>query len=158
MASTGSYSLPLENLRILVANSSTFQTWVGAIDATAALARIYKIAKAEAGLVRPFCMVDHESTSKTKIAEPNTFEPSGALRLFFEDVPDDSDASNEAIIEAFTNEVGGIIDDMEALAGTDGFLMATGFNESSPPTRYQRSKSQSEGDIIQCSWFVDWGV
>lgn len=125
-APTGTESKLLDNLRTLVANSSSFQTWVGAENATVAKASV-TIEESAPGSNRPFAIVGFDSPPEREASAGGTrnyFELRTTLWLAFEAAISDTDSPEDSLYE-FTNTVGAIIGEMELLAGTGGYLNAT---------------------------------
>jgi len=164
VSATGPLSLPLENLRTLLANSATFKTWVGAADVTAAKDRIYLAGVAGTAYTRPYAVVMQAGAGGLeRVAEADgaakRFIASGRLLLALEDdVPSDYQSSYADAELDFTNTIGAIISEMEALAGTSGFLAVKHIAIHSGPARSDADEKSSTGDYYQIVLEVEWGI
>jgi len=163
IAGTGMISLPLENLRTLLANSSTFQDWVGAAGTpeqkiVAAKNRIYLVGYDSDSVVRPFACI---SWGEDWVAEAigggasHSFSCRGSLWLLFEDaVAVANQGDHEDAAFAFTNEVGQIISDIESLAASSELFAAQSFEQQVAP---RRASKDEPVDIYQVLFRVRWG-
>jgi len=158
VAASGFVSKPLGYLRTTLAASSTFQTWTGAADATEALDYIYVVstptddADDEANVPdAPFALVDWgEDFARTAEADGarNHFVLSGSLALLLRGAVDaDHDDADAAM--TFLNAVGGIMADLEALAGTAGYLDIREMSFIERPARPGTDEAQTHGDFYQ---------
>lgn len=142
-------SLPLHYLRLMVADSATFRTWVGAADQAEALARLYL--NKETAPIKPFGVTAWDSNwgrEATSGGARNYFEQAGDLMLMFED--DVAAGLSEAdAYYTFTNTVGAILAEMEALAGTAGYLNITSITVENGPARPGSDEEQTIGDFYQ---------
>ena len=164
---SGMLSLPLENLRTLVAASAAFQAWVGATGETeaeliaSAKEHIYLVGLDGDNVVnaRPFAVVDHgESWTLTRLAEPHTYRATGSLLLCFEDNVDAAHAGSIPDAQlAFTNMVGDVVEDMFEKAGTDTYLAVSQITLVRGPSRSAETQQKTEGDFMQIVLQVDWG-
>lgn len=121
VAAAGMFSLPLDYLRDMLANSSNFQTWTTTLNATAAKARTHVIGAADTATL-PLAVVgwasfERESTSG---GSRNFFEGGGPIALLFVAAAGADTEENEGF--TFVNDIGGILADVEALAGQAGYL------------------------------------
>ena len=160
----GEYSLPLHYLRETLAASSSFQTWIGTTGTSAeklAAARLRIHYYGTESATRPFAVVSFaESFSRYMIsggARHFFATSSNPIRLTFDaDIAvADVDALSEALFK-FTNQIGAIFTNMEALAGTAGYLAFTEYTIDNP-TRCkidQREANDSAMDI----WQIDTTV
>jgi hypothetical protein len=162
---SGAISLPLSHFRTLLSNSSNFQSWVGAADATEALNSIYLVAIDEPiASKRPFALVRqtqpgsvrHEAIAGGSVQQ---FLDSGALEVLFEAAVASGNAASHVDAEmAFTNDIGAFFSDMEALAGSGAYLTMTAWNIAAGPARAHPDESESEGDYYQMLIRVEWGI
>ena len=155
---SGPLSLPLDNLRTLLANCPSFQTWVGAADAAEALAAISLVAVET--VERPLAIVMQApgrgwASRQNAGGAANWFSQSGTLLILFED-----DVEAEAIEPdaelTFTNLVGAIISEMQDLAGSGGHLNVTSIAIKDGPSRSDFSEKESTGDYYQVVLEVGW--
>ena len=163
VAGTGAICLPLENLKTLLANCAAFQTWTSTADATAAAARIALFAEAASGRTLPdsviFWGADNDiGSNKIAGGAGNSYDRQGTADIFFtSDIAttyaDYEDTLDELMV-AFLNDVGGIMDDMDELAGTDEYLNVTGWQKVSGPTR--SGKEETEEPLVQIVMRVMW--
>lgn len=120
---TGHLSLPLDYLRKTVAASASFQSWTGTADATAALARVHLVNAAPAA-TRPLAAIDwarNHSSTREADGTHAWFTRQGTLSLLLRDTIATSTSDEDAALD-FLNKVGALWADMEALAGTSGYL------------------------------------
>lgn len=161
VAPSGHLSLPLSYLRATVAGSASFRVWVGvdADDAAGALARVYPF-QTGAATVRPFAVVEwaRSYTRKRRAGgSRNWFEASGALLLTFRETLTEADPADAGF--AFGNQVGAIIEEMEELAGTAGYLDIQESRLVEGPWRPEEDEVKAIGyDFFQCSWEVEFSA
>jgi len=165
VSASAAISLPLENLRTLVAASANFQAWVGAGDASEAKEHVYRVAAdSPFSSKRPFALVRNADPGEVEHASEaggaaQYFVESGALELYFEDAVAEANQDSHADAElAFLNTVGAIMGDMEALAGSGTYLTMTGWQILAGPTRSHPDETESGGDFYQVLLKVTWGV
>lgn len=115
---------PQANLRTLIANSSTFQTEVGAVDASAALARIeYYSAPGLVALPRPRAILGSSGQIRMDKVASTGWEVDAPLEFEFQRESDPADKDDPAAGYAtFYGIVEDIIDDIAELSGSNGFL------------------------------------
>lgn len=150
----GMVSLPLHYLRLSIADSAAFRTWVGASTQAEALARIY--INRETTPTRPFAVVAWDRNwSREAISGGgrNYFEQRGDLMLMFED--DIADGLDEAdAYFTFTNTVGAIIEDIEELAGQAGYLNVVSIAVENGPARPTEDEKQETSDYYQALYRI----
>jgi hypothetical protein len=174
---TGILSLPLDRMRTLLASCEAFQTWVGvdsedvgtATGIAEAKEHVYLLGLAEGqtqgasarSARRPLVIV---SWGEDADGEPDS-EPcdywlhSGSLWVMFEHLadPDSESLSTEDAVLSFANDVGGILEDMYALAGTAGYLTVTQWRKIAGPARMDpESVSAGELDVCQLAIEMAW--
>jgi hypothetical protein len=155
----GLFSLPMKYLRDALAQSSNFQAWVEADNATEALESIHLVKISGSSYTRPFALIDFgEDYDRFREAGGNVshFVPSGSLLLMFEmDVASENEDSWQDACLAFTNTVGAIIADIEALSGQAGYLNIKHW-ELKKLQRSLEDEEITEGDyymmIIEAEW------
>jgi len=147
-------SLPLHYLRLMPADSATFRTWVGAADQAEALARVY--VNREASPVRPFAVAAWATNwgrEATSGGGRNYFEQVGDLMLMFED--DIAAGLDEAdAYYTFTNTVGAILAEIEALAGQAGYLNIVSIAVENGPARPGSDEKQTTDDFYQALYRI----
>lgn len=154
-------SLQISNARTLLSNSTTFQTWVGAASAAAALSRIHMVTGGDGAPTRPYAVVswaaDAYSATAVSGGYGHTYEESGAVEVLFENsVGSGNSADSDAAFEHM-NAVGGIVADLAAIAGSGSYLNVKRFSLSAGPARSR--DSQGEGtDYVQSVWRLEWGA
>jgi hypothetical protein len=141
---SGMLSLPMECLRVLLANCTAWQSWTGTANATLAKARIYlhdipapaadegSYTASELQTIRPFARIDDwmpergfgdEPWKSSRVAERSAFRTTGKLVLDFSDDVDASDTANATDTKLrFTNRVGGVIEELLGKAGSSDYL------------------------------------
>ena len=155
VAPTGMISLPLSYLRATLAASETFQTLAGAADAAAALAHIKLIegpptSIAVVGLEQGFTRTASSGGARSYFEGDVGLEL--ILRIAVADGATDADAFYTGM-----NTAGAIQKEMEALAGTAGYLDITAMTLKEGPARPFESERATIGDFIQCIWSVRAG-
>jgi len=163
----GLLSEPLAHLRRIVAASSTFQQWVGAADAAAALERVHYIDVDDDEAIRPHAMVATPPDwwcIRLSGGRGNGYRDGGEVLLCLE-----SDISTEYIAThgdahfEHVNVVSGVIEDLLTLSGTadtDGApLMDIAYIEGEDgPWRSDPVESQSDANYYQTIMRIGYGV
>jgi len=161
LSASGPLSLPLENLRALLAASSNFQSWVGAANAEEAKASIHLVA-VEGTPSRPFALIAQGDSWEREASADGAkkhFEASGELFLLFEaDISEPYQGDPRDAELEFTNAVGAIVSDMESLAGSDGYLAVRRIGLKEGPARSQGDEKSGSGDYYQIIFSVEWGI
>ena len=159
VAASGVMSLPLENLRTLVANSSYFQTWVSAADAAAACAHIYRVATdPPLAAKRPFATVRHCEPAEFAF-DAATGADSGAVELWFEAAIAAGNQDDHADAEfAFTNVISMILSDIVTLSHQGGYMVVREIECLDGPGRGSRDETESEGQYYVVLYKVHWGI
>lgn len=159
VAPTGMISLPLDYLRLTLADATAFRTWVGAANQAAALAKIYPIQKASyTSADLPLAVVDWaENFRRVKNAggSRNWFEQEGDLSVIFRGAVnpahDDADAAY-----TFLNSLGAILSEVETLAGKPGYLNITAISLQDGPSRPNEDEAKELGDFYQAVYRVEF--
>lgn len=178
---TGPISLPLENLKALLANCAAFRSWVGAADVAAARERIHLCglpAPAAVGgaygldeleSLRPFAVIDEfafednrpggDAWVSQRVAL-GAFVESGRLLVRFEDDVPAEDARDIAAAKlALMNRIGALVTEMRDLGGGDSeYLSIHRITRHHPFERADESQAGTQGDYWQVSYRVDWGI
>lgn len=152
-------------LKLMLANSSTWQAWVGAEDAAGAAAYIHEGVFHEEDIARaadrsptaPFCMLDIETPrSEDKHLVTGTalcyIEASIAAAYV-------GDAEADNAIRAFRNQIGGIIEDLWDLSedGSQGYHRFVGIVPEDE-RRGTRMREAVEGHVMSCVISADWEI
>ena len=166
VAPAGPLSLPLDRLKTILSNSTTFQTWVSAASAALALPFIHLVAVSDPS--RPHALIGRALGSGAargvrSIQGGSTFEHSGRLLLRFEaDIhADNIDVPSDAEFE-FTNNVGAVLAELEAASGEVADLQITSWSEFQPPQRSARDEKQASGggsdggEYYQATYAIEW--
>ena len=161
VAGTGAMGKALDNLRTLVAASSTFQSWVGSPgDAGAAAARCYLVA--EDSPTRPFGLArfpvpaDWRSNAIAGGAAQYYDLGSGVLELFLEWTVA-ADLNHADAERTFFNTVDAIISEMLALSGSGTYFAIKSVECSHGPVRSSADETHSEGDYYQMGFRIAYG-
>lgn len=137
-AASSTRSLVVENMRLLLADCASFRSWVGAADQAAALAKIFVRGDIDV-LSRPFAVVGPNGVDeRERVAggTRNVFMARGEVLVHFEsDVASGDAGSHEAAFYAFENVIGAIVDEIQLLSGSDGYLNLEGFRQVEEPKR-----------------------
>lgn len=144
---TGDLSLRIQNLRLLVAASSTFQGIVGAENAAAALASVYPGESPDFrdSAIPAFAVVDYESGYDVPIlAEGHTgvFVP-GSRFLLVLVIPITESTVSDAYFD-FANDVGAIVADMIAQSAVPGYLVVNTIGLSTQLLRTDPEEGESD--------------
>ena len=150
-------SKPLGLLRDMIANSATFQSWVGAIDATTAKPFIHFIRPPNT-FTRPLALIDFGKEYNRQRTANDKFEPSGDIDLTFEEdiTPANTDNWQDAAF-TFTNQIGKIIEEIEAVQGVNPFLSIRAI-EKRELMRSFEDEDDTLGDFYLAKFEVNWGV
>lgn len=161
VAPSGPMSLPFSGAKTLLSNSSNFQTWVGAGNATAALASIHLIhlAGTSVAAARPYALImPGDFFEYTAIAGGAgfTFSQSGTLSVMFEDDIVSADIPNhDDAFFAFTNVIGEIVGDLASLSGISGALAVIQISVRMPPARNNKNEFDP-GGYYQTTLDLKW--
>jgi len=166
LAATGPLGLPLYNLQTILANSASFQTWIGATGTApekvvAARARIYMGAVPGASLTRPCAVInlgDDWVAEATSGGARNHFNTTGSSFLAFEGEVSEAyeDDCGEALLE-FVNAAGAAISDIETLAGSGAYLVVNRISKHGGPMRVDIREKDSLGDYFAIEFEIAWG-
>ena len=154
VAASNILSLPISYLKATVAASSTFQTWCGTSAGAATLARVH-VGRATAASTLPLAAVGFASDFRRTSETPGFFDTEGALELLFRD--DFSSALNESDAAfTFLNTLGGVMQDMEALNATAGYLSMMSWTIAEGPYRTNTDEEQTIGYIYEAIIRIDY--
>jgi len=158
---TGMLSLPIENLRILLAASTTFQTLVNAGDAAAAKPYVY-VDSIDESVSRPFALVSDQAWNLSLVGQGavNAFDEGGVLLLEIQagvgDAYEDDGAGNNPGFE-FRNTIGAIVEEMLDLAASGTYLDVSGVRFEVPPTRVLPETEAADEDFFAVRLQLQWG-
>jgi hypothetical protein len=164
----GGYTLARNNLRASLAASTTFQTWVGAASAAAALASIHLSAlPPPAAGAEQYSAVEWAAYLPLAIIYPARYHSdydsdtgyadSGVLVIHL--LGEVATAKHNLPGEAgrdFDNVVGGIIADLKALANQAGYLTVKSIDIPEEAQRGALDEEGTLGDTISINLFVSW--
>lgn len=175
---TGPLSLPLANLRTLVAACPAFQSWVGAADPGAAEERIHLVdfeppagrnyTVEELDTLRPYAVVDEFAFPDDRPGGDawvsvrhgsGAFVDAGKLLLrFCGNVPPEDEANPAEARLAFMNAVGAVVREIQGLGGGDtDYLSVHRIARWEPYQRASFGEAEAQGDFYLCSFVVTWG-
>jgi len=149
---TGAFGLGLKNLRTLLSNCTSFQSWCGhAGDASASLDHIfiYGTEADEADIPRASIFwSDEDRFTRETIAqgEGHAFFTEMSARVEFKadfSVTYAAYTTMEDILLAFTNDVGAVIDNITTLSNTETYLNVTEMTKSGGPGHTDKDKSDT---------------
>lgn len=167
---SGALKGPLDNAETLIANSSTFQTWTGAANATAAKAFIHLQVEDESNisrdsngnLTKPYTLVEIiPGFTAEAIATGLTYSPSGQLNVYFMAPIASGEQAEASVATAFTSfwtNVDGVIDDIIGIAGTDAYLNVTTIRLEEGPHKNDEDERRTKGHYFWVQFVFDWGV
>lgn len=169
-APAGILMLPQEYLRVTLADSATFRTWVGAATQAAALAKIHHEALppgagpehtlAELQAARPCVIVwtrpeDGFTRIMDAVNPPNQYSQVGSLMARFLDDVTASQGEAEIAIQ-FKNRLGVVLDEMGELAGLPGYLNIIRMSLVLGPWRTPPGEALRQGEYIGADVRFDW--
>lgn len=150
---------PTAALRNMVAACPSFQNWVGAANATAALSSIHVQAVSMSGQTpteRPFCIVFIPNGSISTKLETGTYQSGSLLQLWFEANVAEADRDNHTdAFYAFASYVERIIEELWSQVGGQNSLLIQTMEMSTAPARADLMENE---DYYQCLFDVRFGV
>lgn len=166
LAAAGDMTNAEDDLKDLLAASSTFQTWVGATgDAATKIAfaktRIYL--DVEESPTRPFACVRFDvpadqSSRAVAGGSRQRYLGGGTLGLFFEAQVDGTISDPADQMRAFKRTIDQMVADMEALSGSGGYLIVRAFRTEDGPVRVGETAELKDTDVFQTIKAVEYGV
>lgn len=171
---TGSLSKPLTALEALWVASATWQSWAGAsyadhvhlVTLPDPPANGQHYDADELAALRPFVLLDvapdGQGHDTQRIGELH-YRHGGRLTAHVEaDVPEAYEGSPRDAKIDFLNKLGGVLDDMLALAGTSsggiGYLYVRSFDLVEGPWRVEPDAAAGMGDHFYAMLHIAWGV
>lgn len=168
-------ALQKTTLREMLARSAVFQTAIGAAGTdeekiTAAKEKIFLSAVRGDSIVRPCAIIYKNKGDRLKAiggGESQQFIQNGNLEIQFEKtIPDDFLNDNETDIEAgqegnaeddFEEFYQGCIAEINALAGSEGYLFIRGWELLEGPSIFQSSGNQKLVYFVRmrCNWGIE---
>jgi hypothetical protein len=155
---TGMLSLPLANLRTALSNCAAFRTWVGAADATAALAYISLVEKG-GSLTGKFAVIDDGTEYMgERTSSGATFHEEGSLALIFQGNVHADNANSEVDAQfEFTNSVGAILEELIEYCGNNSNVFnISKFSKIFGPWRADDEERNAGNDYIQMGFWIGW--
>lgn len=159
LAATGIFGLPVYYAMQTLAASTTWQGALGAANSNGALAHIFQGETDEhaSGDMRPRALMDVAQGNNFDKVSDTGFLGRGPVEMVLE-VPTppayQGDANRRDARVWFYNLLGGILADMQALAGTAGYLNIIGFEEQ---TTGRADPKENNGDDFWVSvWHLNW--
>lgn len=152
-------SLPILNGQNIFAASATWQGMTGAANATEAKDFIYT-PYAPGDTSNPFMVLsDNVSEAFTSIGggAANIFRANGAFYVLIQTDVESGDTPMEAYWRV-NNQVGKIIEEVEALAGTPGYLDVRNITKVEGPIRSDEDEETQNGSAYwQTKLLIQWG-
>jgi len=169
-APTGILSLPLDHLKTLIATCESFQTWCGvaaedvgtANGITEAKEHIYVPALNEAvgtreDRPRVIVYTEPDVDGESEAAGASYFFHRGVAGAIFEDDAGVAGVADAVAIEDFTNNLGGVLEEMESLSGTGELLFMAEWHLAEGPARmHPDDVAGGELDLVQARINVRW--
>ncbi len=172
-AATNALALAQNHLRVSLADCATFRAWVGATGDDAQqqardrihdeglpeppLGVVYSLEEIQA--LRPHAIISTLSFRSEHDSSGSGFgfAHSGILVLRLEqDVPTDIANDMAEIGRRFTNLVGAIWDELEALSGGGGYLAIESIDMGEPFGRSAEQDAESIGDFVRVELTITW--
>lgn len=172
------FSVQKTSLKEMLARSAAFQTAVGASGSSAekiaaAKEKIFLSAYVSDSIQRPFALISKNSTDQISAiggGETQQYNGNGEMEVQFErSVPDeflielesggygDIDPEKTGLAEDdFEQFYGACINEINALAGTEGYLFIRGWKLIEGPAVYQSSGNQK--NIYYVKMLCKWGL
>lgn len=162
-AATGDTGLALFNLETLIASSAAFRTWTGTANVAAARDRIYYPDTDDDDVTRPAAFIgagpSYMMESKGGGEGSHVDFGGGAMGMDFEANVTEDDPKDA--FNAFANEFDAVIVEMNALAGTSGFLNVRAIRRTAGPARSEPDEGEEGGNTARgydrVEFEVDWG-
>ncbi len=171
---TGPISLAQQNLRLSLADSTAWRSWVDATTQEQALNRIHLIGlppadddfytRIELETKRPYAIVamaPEGGFMQRALASGATRTPgdSGVLLLTIaDDVPQEIESNLAELDMRFLNNVGAVLDDMWDVNGTGGYLAFSEVGVLLGPYRAVQEAQSGQGDWVGIDLRFNWGV
>ncbi len=140
VTASGIMSLPLANLKTMIANSSTFQTWTST-NVTTALGRIHLV-QAASTAVLPCAVIGYSGGFGRDRTFSGVWENTGN-QLEVQYKYGFASLSEEDAVYTYLNSVGPVMSDMEQLSEQAGFLNMTEWNVRWGPERPELDAEQT---------------
>jgi hypothetical protein len=144
----------MDTLRTAVSQSSTFQTWVGAANATGALARVYEIAEDDWTL--PCAVLDQGEIESESVAL-GVMERRGTLTVLLVSSAVTASQTSGEQFRTFMNTAGAVIAEIEEQAGSGG-LNVVASRRDEPPSRasIEEKAVTDDGDVYMVQYMLDY--
>lgn len=152
---TGIMSVPVDKLRNLIKDSSTFRTWTGSATAAIAKDRVYPFAKPRSGVVWPHCVVGWQPRGLRTAVPLREYLEGIVLYLTFEALISVDDEPNSTY--TLTNNMGPIIQEMwiNSADGTEDRMDLRSITLSDGPSWENEDLRAGEGEIMWCRFIVE---
>lgn len=173
-AVTGPYAGAVEALRMMLANTTAWQTLCGVGDAESARGRTYfdslpavdGLANFNTTLVaaRPCALVfadDKYQVDRIAVGSSGTFSTSGDLGIIMEFYPPQELAGDDALDAAYRwamNQIDGVIRGLYAQSGQPGLISIRSVRMLGRPERSGKTEAQNQGDFFMAGFTVSYGV
>ena len=152
MPGTGKLNLSLESVRSTLAGSASFRTWAGVSDEAGALAHIHVVATPGAW-TRPAALVSYDPEFRMEAIAGGARLHSDTAQFVYlrleKDTPEAFTDDPEGAGLLFASEIGPIILDLEAAAGTGGALAIHEISMALPPQRVEFVEETAAVDYWQ---------
>jgi len=162
---TGRITFGVFALADMLAASTTFRTKVGAANAAAAMAHIYRwqfrAAPAVLHAARPFAMIWQASTLDLRPYAGGSFNMlhgRGGLILILTDKDASARTARQASGDTFAAFVDGVINDIVPLAGASDNLDLTGLSLLEPIAHSRAWDDASAGAYWEAVFLAEWGM
>lgn len=180
---TKGLSLYLANLRSLISQSSTWQTWTGNPgNAAIAINSVYLIGvtppsvldgnpdnqgytAADWAKIRPFCVINYDLRNGYEAKQEgqgfggSAFVETARILFSFEDTIDPANAENYSDqVIAFLENVGGVIDDLKASTGVDSNINFHTIRLEGIPKRSDQTENATRGDYLMVIFSAEAGI
>jgi hypothetical protein len=163
VAPTGQRGKAKKNLKDLLAESTTFQTAIGATGTdpekiAAAKLRIHITAyePADYNFVKPYGLICSTGNDKNDSVGVKDYEPNGDLELrLIKDIPAEYKSDPASAETDFENFFEGVMADAEALSGQPGYFVINNWHIIEGPGQYEIEEGVFESGI---RILINWGL
>lgn len=153
---TGYWAGPLGNLRDILAESETWQSWCGVETAAAAKAYIHYVIVPYANrTTRPFVLIDVQNGFELTRQAPGITRNTGRLLMMIETPIPDGYSEADAQLD-HQNKIGAMLAEILAIGSQNGYLSITSVTNTDGPSRPLEEDRDSD-DFLQSIFQIDYG-
>lgn len=146
------FNVPLTLMSALLCNTTAWQTFTGTDNATDAADYVGLWDRDISEETNPQCIIDlGEAFESTLVGGATQYQERGNVTLWFEAaIPDAYPDWNESLVW-MANQVGGVIEGMKTISGTDGYVPVRSFRPVMGPARSAEKRTDARlVMVIEC--------